>query len=136
MSKRTSYSKIYRPDVRFVRTSACVRVYPADLFFPADGFLPSAPTIKKRVRTDGLMRSRGHAHASAPPYPSPSPTIKKTHLRRRADATTRTCPCVRMDSSASALPYPSPSPSPCIPSLALCGQADAFARTRMLEKKF
>jgi hypothetical protein len=37
MSKRTSYGKIYRPDVR---------VYPADAFLSADVFLPSAPTVK------------------------------------------------------------------------------------------
>jgi hypothetical protein len=29
LSKRTSYAKNYHPDVRFVRTSARVRVYPA-----------------------------------------------------------------------------------------------------------
>jgi hypothetical protein len=47
MSKRTSYGKNYYPDVRFVRTSARVRVY------PTDGFLPSADAlVHPQVRVD------------------------------------------------------------------------------------
>jgi hypothetical protein len=34
MSKRTTYSKIYHSDVRFVRMSARVRDYPTDGFLP------------------------------------------------------------------------------------------------------
>jgi hypothetical protein len=74
MSKRTSYGKIYHSDVHFVRTFACVRVYPVDGFLPsadASEHLPgcgmSAQT-RQRVRvvpcprghgTDELMRPRG-----------------------------------------------------------------------------
>jgi hypothetical protein len=59
MSKWMSYGKIYRLDVR-----ARVRNYPADAFLPADGFLPSTPTVKKCVRADGPMRQRGRAPMS------------------------------------------------------------------------
>jgi hypothetical protein len=59
MSKRTSYGKIYRPDVHFVwtsvdivRTSACVRIY------PADGFLPSTPRVQ-----NASPRTRPYVHA-------------------------------------------------------------------------
>jgi hypothetical protein len=68
MSKLTYYSKIYPPNVRFVRTStdvvrtsARVRIYPADAFLPVDGFLPSAPIVKKRICADGLMCPCGPA---------------------------------------------------------------------------
>jgi hypothetical protein len=48
-----------RPTVKFiVRTSARVRDYLADAFLPVDGFLPSAPRVKKTCL-------RGPTHASA-----------------------------------------------------------------------
>jgi hypothetical protein len=50
MSKRTSYGKIYRLEVPFVRTSVRVHVYPVDVFLPANRFLLFALTVKKRVR--------------------------------------------------------------------------------------
>jgi hypothetical protein len=53
MSKRTSYGKIYRPDIHFVRmsasivrTSARIHVYPTNAFLSTDGFLMSMPTVK------------------------------------------------------------------------------------------
>jgi hypothetical protein len=47
MSKRTSSSKIYCPDVRYVQTSTSVIWTSAhDCVYPADMFLPSAPPVK------------------------------------------------------------------------------------------
>jgi hypothetical protein len=45
-----------------VRTSACVRIYPADVVLPADGFLPSADATRVRVDT---VRPCGHGLLSA-----------------------------------------------------------------------
>jgi hypothetical protein len=60
-----------------IRTSARVRVYPADAFLRVDGFLPSAPTVKNafvrtrqcgcgspwaQVGTDPRPRVRADAH--------------------------------------------------------------------------
>jgi hypothetical protein len=64
MSKRTLYGKIYHPDVCFIWTSADVN-YPADAFLPADTFLLFAPTIKKCIRADRLMRPHGRALVSS-----------------------------------------------------------------------
>jgi hypothetical protein len=58
MSKRTSYDEIYCPDVRGRCPEVCAR---SDGFKPVDGFLLSAPTIKKHVRADWLMRPRGRS---------------------------------------------------------------------------
>jgi hypothetical protein len=52
MSKRTSYGKNYRSDVRFIRTCTHIHVYPADEFFPIRG------RIKNRVHADALVRPR------------------------------------------------------------------------------
>jgi exonuclease III len=41
MSKRTTYGNFYRLNVHFIKTSTRVREY------SVDGFLPSAPTVKK-----------------------------------------------------------------------------------------
>jgi hypothetical protein len=39
----------YRPDILFVRTSARVRIYPADAVLPEDRFLTSADAKKKKA---------------------------------------------------------------------------------------
>jgi hypothetical protein len=64
MSKRTSYGKIYRPDVLFIqmsadiaRTSTRVPVYPADAILLADGF--KSKRQYKSVRADAFKRPRG-----------------------------------------------------------------------------
>jgi hypothetical protein len=41
---KDDFGENYRPDV--IRTSARVRVYPADAVLPADKFLPSADAVK------------------------------------------------------------------------------------------
>jgi hypothetical protein len=50
------------PTVKFtIQTSARVRIYPINAFLPADGFLPSAPTIKNasaRVRVPARTHGR------------------------------------------------------------------------------
>jgi hypothetical protein len=51
----------YRPNVLFIRTSARVRVYPADAVLPVDGFLLSADAVKT-----------ASARTHLPPLPSPS----------------------------------------------------------------
>jgi hypothetical protein len=78
----------YRPDVLFVRTSADVvrtsarvRVYPADAILPADGFLPSAdarvhPRGHERVRADACVRPRGHERVRADATMRPREKIK------------------------------------------------------------
>jgi hypothetical protein len=62
------------------RTSARVRVYPADVVLPADGFLPSADAVKTAsARTLGCVCVDAHVRADAssslpfslPPLPSP-----------------------------------------------------------------
>jgi hypothetical protein len=50
MSKQTAYGKIYHPDVRFVRTSARVHYYPADVVLPTDAFLLHPLMVKIRPR--------------------------------------------------------------------------------------
>jgi hypothetical protein len=60
-----------RHTVKFtIQTSTRVRVYLADAFLSAHGFLPIMPTVKKCVNVDSLTRPRG----------------------RGADAQTRACP--------------------------------------------
>jgi hypothetical protein len=59
MSKRMSYGKNYRPDVRFVRMSTYIRIYPTDAVLPANGILPSGMHPHGRgasVRTHAAMR--------------------------------------------------------------------------------
>jgi hypothetical protein len=102
MSKRTSYGKIHRPNVRFVRTSAnifrtfaCVRIYTTDVFLPVDGFLPSVPKVKKCICADGPMRPHGHKRVRADqffhlPTPRPPPRTPSLALHGRADASART----------------------------------------------
>jgi hypothetical protein len=86
MSNRTSYDKIYRPDVR------TRRIYPTDAFLHADRFLPSAPKAKNA----SAPTWRGHANASAPTssFPPPCPPhvrMDELHPRRRG-TNTLTCP--------------------------------------------
>jgi hypothetical protein len=82
-----------------IRTSVRVRVYPVNAFLPADGFLPSAPTVKKRVRTDASLRLdkpervRAVTSESAPTHPG---------VRADISASEQMCPYVRTDISASA----------------------------------
>jgi hypothetical protein len=103
MSKWTSYGKIYHPDISFIRTSARAHVYPADAFLLPDGFLPSAPMVKKCLCADGLMHPRGHKR-----------------VRVDASLSARTPPCVSADIGTSArtkapavhLPAPHPPPYP------------------------
>jgi hypothetical protein len=69
MSKRTSYSKIYRLDFLFVRTSssvvrtsARVRVYPADKLIlsrslPSPPFPPPVPSPPPLLRTQSAVRT-------------------------------------------------------------------------------
>jgi hypothetical protein len=82
MSKRTSYGKFYRPDVCLVQTSVHVRTYSADAVLPADGLLPSVPTVKiasprARVRVDpgphGRVSAFARARISMAPCPGPGP---------------------------------------------------------------
>jgi hypothetical protein len=113
MSKRTSYSKIYRPDVRFVR------VYPTDAFLPADGFLPSAPTVKKCIRADGLLLPGGHKRVRAD-----VPMRPRRHKDVRPNATMRLCGHRRIRFTSLALALPP------TPSLALHGQAHVSMRMR------
>jgi hypothetical protein len=65
MSKRTSYDKIYHPDIRGRHLDVCThprlprgRVYPADAFLSTNGFLPSVRTVKNvSVRTRLCVRA-------------------------------------------------------------------------------
>jgi hypothetical protein len=99
MSKWTSYDKIYHIDDRFVPTTARVYIYPADVFLPTDGLLPSVLTIKKCVHADGLMRLRGHKCVCADT--SASAQIQ-ARPRERAHASVRTQARLRGRDHASA----------------------------------
>jgi hypothetical protein len=118
MSKQTSYDKIHHSDVRFMWTSARLRVYPVDAFLPTDGFLPSASMLKNasartgscvradaslrpckhtRVRADATMRSRGHRRVHADeltslPCPRPPSVLPRSPC---ADGLMRPCRCAK-----------------------------------------
>jgi hypothetical protein len=101
---------IVRTSTFVVRTSACVRIYPADVFLPADRFLPSAPTIQntsasknRSVRTHssvhmdaGLVRADAAdpSLASLLFVPRPPPPASRPHGRSLLSAQTG---CVRAD---------------------------------------
>jgi hypothetical protein len=102
MLKRTSYGKIYRPDVRFIQTSARVRIYLADVQLPVHGFLCiragknlSAPT-RDCVRADAM---------DLPALPPSRPPRSLASLPRGRElcphgherASARTHDCVRAD---------------------------------------
>jgi hypothetical protein len=91
MSKRTSYGKFT------VRTSAHIRVYPADELLPADGFLPSTMTVKNRVRAGALMQPRGHKPIRVDIGASISPPYPSLALHGLEEKSMRTGCCVRAD---------------------------------------
>jgi hypothetical protein len=69
--------RFVRTAVNIVRTSAHVRVYPVDAVLPADGILPSVPTIKTASARARVPTGPG------PHRPAPGRTRKDI---RRADA--------------------------------------------------
>jgi hypothetical protein len=65
MSKQTSYSKIYRPDIQFVQTSADVQArpqLPCRRIFTRGWVFTARSDSKKCIRADAPLRPRGCTH--------------------------------------------------------------------------
>jgi hypothetical protein len=127
MSKQTSYSKIYRPDVRARPRLPCGRIFTRERVFilRADGkkMRPHGCTnasvrMRQCVRPDAPMPPRGHKCVRANP-----PMHPRRNKHVHADGTTRPRGHRRIR-------FTSPPRLPPIPSLALRGRAHASARTQ------